>query len=326
MKWRADKILPIVLCLILPVLNAITMRSIEKIEDSGIGVFWRWLSISIMLYILWHILDFVSRKAQTYRWLKVLFACMVFFIIVYSIYSFTPFFQKHTLKWMFIYKYFLATIPFLIIQYAFRASRKVALLELEKQQIQTENYRVQLEALRSKVDPHFLFNSLNTLRTMVRHSHPQSEQFILSLSDFYRQTLKYNEAITLTLREEIKVLQSFLFLMQSRNPAAVSVSMHIDSSKEYYLIPMLALQLIAENCFKHNSMTARNPLKIEIRTTEDFRIEVKNNLNPKLEIRERSGYGIDNLNKRYELLGIKDGVTVTKDEENITVILKLMHP
>ena len=92
---------------------------------------------------------------------------------------------------------------------------------------------------------------------MVRQQHTNSEQFVMSLSQFYRQTLKHNEDTTLPLSEEIDVLESYLFLMKSRHGDAVFVSLQIDPALFSLHLPTLALQAVAENCFKHNSMTSK---------------------------------------------------------------------
>ena len=325
MKWSVEKILPVALCIVLPVLNAITTRGIVSFDELNAMVFLRWGAVALMLYALWHLLDFVSARASGKKWPKVLIACVVFLIVIYNLFSLTPFFQQQSLKWLFILKYFIAIIPFLVIQYALRANKQVVQLELEKQQILTENYKVQLEALRSKVDPHFLFNSLNTLRTMVRYKHPNSEQFVMSLSEFYRQTLRYNETSTVTLREELAVLESYLFLMKSRNEQALIIRIDIEESVKDYFIPILALQLVVENCFKHNSMTSTQPLHIQIASAEDYRISVTNGISKKMRIRdETSGYGLKNLKRRYELLGVQNGVTIHNDQTMFSVSLKLV--
>lgn len=325
MKLPIEKILPIVLCLVFPPLNAITTRGITDLSEVNGIMFTRWFSISAMLYILWHLLAYVTEKAQTYKWIKVVIAGVVFCIVTYNVFLLTDLFQRPSMKWMFVIKYFIAIIPFLIIQYAFRANKRVAQLELEKQQMQTENYKVQLESLRAKVDPHFLFNSLNTLRTMVRNKDEKSEQFVLSLSDFYRQTLQHDETTTIDLKQEVKVLESFLFLMKNRNEQAVHVSIAIDEKLNNYQIPTLALQTVVENCFKHNMMTSRSPLTIEIRSTDADAIEVRNTIQAKIEPPKTSGYGLENLKKRYELLGIQNGVEIRKNETEFTTVLKLIR-
>jgi sensor histidine kinase YesM len=323
MKLPIEKILPIALCIVFPALNAITTRGIINIFDVDSLIWFRWAAVSMMLYLLWILLDYISKKAETYRFLKSIIAATALLIVVYNIFLLTPLFENKNLKWMFVMRYFIAIIPFLIIQYAFRANKKVAQLELEKQQIQTENYKVQLEALRTKADPHFLFNSLNTLRTMVRHRDPKSEQFILSLSDFYRQTLRYNESTLIKLIDEVKVLESYLFLMKNRNEQAVQVSIQIAEELYEHQIPTLALQTVIENCFKHNMMTSKIPLYIEIKSADNY-IEIKNNVQPRITSSSSSGYGLENLKKRYELLNIENGVDIESTDDHFLIRLKLI--
>lgn len=323
MKPPIEKTLPIALCIVFPALNAITTRGIINITDVDSLILLRWVSVSAMLYVLWILLDYISKKAETYRFLKSIIAATALLIIIYNIFLLTPLFENKNLKWMFVVRYFIAIIPFLIIQYAFRANKKVAQLELEKQQIQTENYKVQLEALRTKADPHFLFNSLNTLRTMVRHRDPKSEQFILSLSDFYRQTLKYNESTLIKLIDEVKVLESYLFLMKNRNEQAVQINIRIAEEFYEHHIPTLALQTVIENCFKHNMMTSKIPLYIEIKSADNY-IEIKNNVQPRITNSSSSGYGLENLKKRYELLNIDNGVDIESTDKHFLIRLKLI--
>jgi len=323
MKLPIEKILPIALCIVFPALNAITTRGIINITDVDSLILFRWISVSAMLYLLWMLLDYISEKAETYKFLKAITGATALLIIIYNIFLLTPLFQNKNLQWMFVARYFIAIIPFLIIQYAFRANKKVAQLELEKQQIQTENYKVQLEALRTKADPHFLFNSLNTLRTMVRHRDPKSEQFILSLSDFYRQTLRYNESTLIKLIDEVKVLESYLFLMKNRNEEAVQISIQIAEELYQHQIPTLALQTVIENCFKHNMMTSKLPLYIEIKSADNY-IEIKNNVQPRIANGSSSGYGLENLKKRYELLNIENGVDIESTDDHFLIKLKLI--
>lgn len=198
-------------------------------------------------------------------------------------------------------------------------------LLVEKEQLQTENVKIQLKQLRNQMDPHFFFNSLNTLRSMVRQNHRNSEQFIIGLSDFYRQLLKHQENTTLTLLEELSVLKSYLFLMKNRNEKALHTNLKgIDKAYNHYNIPTLALQSVVENCFKHNVMSSKMPLEIKIRTTDNGYIEVINQVQPKLSPQETSGVGLDLLKRRYGLMKIDDGVLVNSNERIFSVQLKLI--
>ena len=322
MKWPLEKIIPIVICILFPVLNYVISHDLIPTDLDIMLV--RWLAVSAMLYLLWHVLFYINTKSQQYRWLKIVIAGCIFVVIIYNLYLLSPLFKSRPVRWPFVYKSFLAVVPFTIIQYALLANRKVSRMKLEHEKMQTENYKVQLESLRSKVDPHFLFNSLNTLRGMVRAGHPSSEEFILSMADFYRQSLKYDEKTTLPVSEELKMLESFLFLMKSRNESSVRLEIDIPDHVKDEQLPTLSLQILVENCFKHNAMSSKNPLLISVYSYFGY-IVVENNKNEKLDSEESAGYGLENLRRRYELLGISDGV-ITEDSDDIfKVRLKLIE-
>ena len=228
-------------------------------------------------------------------------------------------------RWLFLFKFLMVAILFRIIQFGIRASEDRTQLQMEKQQMLAENYRVQLQELRSKVDPHFLFNSLNTLRVMVRNGNKDSEKFVMSLCDFYRQTLKYNESSVITIAEEMNVLNSYFFLMQTRNKDAVSINIELPENVIKNKVPTLSMQILIENCFKHNRMSATQPLQIEIYSDENY-ICIKNNIQPKISHFEPSGYGLSNIRSRYELLNILDNsIVINKNEDYFEVKLKMIQ-
>ncbi|OJJ22470.1 hypothetical protein BKI52_07250 [marine bacterium AO1-C] len=319
MKLKINLILPIALAVILPGLSFYS-NTRPVIMQYNENIYKRWIVVSVILYILWYFLWYLLTPKTTQR--KWALGVMGFALITinYGMFNHPDF----TVNIHNLVRFFLAGVIILVVQYAVRAQQNVAQLRVEKEQMQTENYKVQLKALRTKVDPHFLFNSLNTLRSMVRQQHQNSEQFIISLSDFYRQILRHNENTTLLLSEELIVLQAYLFLMKSRNEEAVLVNLTIDESLHSWQLPSLALQVVVENCFKHNSMTSKMPLRIKVSSTQDGYIEVSNNVQPRLSPEESSGYGLDLLRKRYALMNIEQGVLIQEDETQFSVQLKLI--
>ncbi len=323
MKTKINIILPIALAVILPGLTLYSNSDLGLLLN--LGFFGNWAVISTYLYIIWYLLWFSWNVKSRFKKGWFILAIVIFICLILLLaYMLVP--EKvNTFKVINLFRIVLTFILFLSIQYALKAQDNIARLSLEKEQLQTENYKTQLKALRAQIDPHFLFNSLNTLRSMVRQHHSHSEKFIMSLSDFYRQTLRHNENSTLLLSEELAVLKSYLFVMKSRNEEAVSVTFDIDESINQFHLPTLALQVVVENCFKHNSMTTRNPLKIEIYSTEDDFIVVKNNIQPKMGEKDSSGLGLDMLRKRYELLNITQGVVVEESPCYFSVKLKLIN-
>lgn len=314
-------ILPIALALFLPVLNLFSNAEALDVFSSDSVI--KWASSSLILYLLWYMLVGVSKTKSRYRTIFIVLSVVGFIAAIYLFLVLIHFKAPYHLRWMLIVKLTSASILFLIIQYALQAAKAISQLTLEKEQIQSENYRVQLQELRSKVDPHFLFNSMNTLRTMIRNKHLQSEDFVMNLSAFYRQTLKLNNSSTINLREEVEILKSYLFLMQIRNEGKVEIDINIDDTCNKYEIAALSLQIVAENCFKHNQASVACPLKIVIQSEEGY-LSIRNNIQPKFSKSETSGYGLQNIRKRYELLGVREGIIVNETPTFFEVKLKLI--
>lgn len=320
---QKNRIRAIILAVLLPVWNIITNQM--PIHYS-LAFFYKWGLASCFLYLLWQFLYRISEKDEKYHWLKVGITVLFIASTAYVLFVILLLQESEDIRWFFIIKFLMAVLLFILIQYGLKANNDRVKLQMEKQQMLAENYRVQLQELRTKVDPHFLFNSLNTLRAMVHNEHKDAEKFIMSLSDFYRQTLKYNELSIVPILEELKVLNSYLFLMDARNQGGMNVKIEVNEKFMPYKLPTLALQILLENCFKHNRMSVTNPLEISIYSTENEYICVKNNLQPKMTPMEPSGYGLKNIRKRYELLGIVDEpIIVDQNEEFFQVKLKLIR-
>ncbi|MEM6800761.1 MAG: histidine kinase [Bacteroidota bacterium] len=322
LKARINIILPIALALILPMLSQLSNSSEPILKE--VGAWGTWLTTTVSLFFLWHILlrlRNANNKKQKVLWSLGLLAYLsILFILTYIFTSQ----EQGIIKWHLYIRIFFPMLLIFLIQGALKNQENLSQLRLEKEQIQTENYRSQLKALRNQIDPHFLFNSLNTLRSMVRQGHDNAEKFIISLSDFYRQTLKHNENATLPLSDELAVMESYLFLMKNRNEEAIKLKIDIDPQLMKKELPSMALQVVLENCFKHNSMTSKNPLCIEIGNSNEQYLMVSNNIQEKLGHEDSSGYGLDLLRKRYDLMNIKEGLLIEKNSQTFKVELKLI--
>lgn len=289
---------------------------------------YQWTHTSVVLYTLWQVLMVSWRFKPLYKQIGFLIVSIPMFLVLISALS-----QATGLKEAFNFEtkefiriLFLIFI-FLTIQYGVESQKQIAGLKFEKEQLSKENYKAQLQSLRNQIDPHFLFNSLNTLRSMVRQHHKDSEDFILSLSDFYRSTLTHHKESSLSLAEEFTFLNSYLHLMKSRNAEAVQLDIAtIEKKYNSFRLPFFALQNVVENCFKHNSMSSKKPLHIEIICTADGYIEVSNTIQEKLTQSQGTSTGLTLLKKRYQLLGESQGVIVSKSDGIFKVKLKLILP
>lgn len=175
-----------------------------------------------------------------------------------------------------------------------------ALVITEK--LERENSQIRFETLKSQLNPHFLFNSLNVLSSLIKKDSDKAQNFVDEFSSVYRYTLDVIEKPVVELREEIDFAKSFLFLQKIRFDNAVEMEINVNASKLNYLVPPLAVQTLLENAFKHNKATVESPLKIKIYNENDW-LWVVNNLQQKIKGSDSKGVGLSNLNKRYELLG-----------------------
>ncbi|RNC83776.1 MAG: hypothetical protein ED557_08335 [Balneola sp.] len=213
----------------------------------------------------------------------------------------------------------------LIVQFTVNASKENARLKNENLALQAESYKAELEQLRKQVNPHFLFNSLSTLRTMIRDqkNSEKAEQFVLSLSDVYRQILQTRESDSITLNEELEFLTSYIYLLEIRFGGSISIEIDIIESSKQFSLPAFGLQLLVENCIKHNVVSIEEPLNIRIYQDSEESVTVSNTYNPKHSSIESLGTGLSNLEKRYELIGMDNGVTIQQDDILYSVTLKL---
>jgi len=161
---------------------------------------------------------------------------------------------------------------------------------------------------------------------MIREKDDRAEPFILKLSDLYRQLLGKNTSQTVTLDEELEFLRSYIYMLQARFESLLHIDIDIWPDMMRRRLPAFSLQLLIENCIKHNIISSAKPLNIRIFQQQEDRIIIENNLQTKPSADESSGIGLDNLRKRYELLQIRDGVNIQKTDTRFSVTLQLLQP
>lgn len=171
---------------------------------------------------------------------------------------------------------------------------------VEAERFQKESMTATYESLKSQVNPHFLFNSLNALTNLVYEDQAKAVNFIKQLSEVYRYVLDTRDQEVVPLEEEVKFLKSYSYLQQIRFGDKLSIDLSLDGLKS--MVAPLALQMLIENAVKHNEVSEENPLHVKIYARENF-IVVENNLQKKSRLGESSsGLGLENISKRYEFL------------------------
>jgi hypothetical protein len=182
---------------------------------------------------------------------------------------------------------------------AMLAFRRIRESHLKAEALERENSRIRLETLKRQLNPHFLFNSLNVLSSLIKKDQARAQEFVDEFASVYRYTLDVIDRPAIELRSELDFARSYLYLQEIRFSGAVQVTIGVSADLLDYLVPPLALQVVLENAFKHNRASEESPLLIKI-CTEGARIVVTNNLQPRLQHTASPGVGLENLKKRYE--------------------------
>ncbi|HVD98137.1 MAG TPA: histidine kinase [Cytophagaceae bacterium] len=194
----------------------------------------------------------------------------------------------------------------------------------EAELLRGENAIAQLETLKTQVNPHFLFNSLNTLSASISENPALAETFVEKLSDFYRYVLDTQHKNMVSLATELQFVKAYVFLQNIRFGQALEVVMEERSSTEEVFIPPLVLQMLLENAIKHNSLSQTRPLIVKLTIKED-EVVVQNKIYKKITPEPSTGLGLQNIRKRVEFLSGKT-VKVQHTEEEFIVIIPLVTP
>jgi sensor histidine kinase YesM len=197
---------------------------------------------------------------------------------------------------------------------------KIALTQ--KALLENQNIASQYEALKNQIDPHFLFNSLNVLSSLIDENPATAQKFISRLSHIYRYVLDQKDKELVSLEEELNFVDQYIFLQKIRFEKGVTLNTHINYTSNNYLTIPLALQILLENIFKHNAISDEKPIFIKIETQGDFLI-VSNTINKKNTIQRSHNLGLENIKARYKYFTDAD-VIIKETPEQFCVKLPLI--
>lgn len=220
------------------------------------------------------------------------------------------------------YVYFFVMLMLLIISKTVLLNNKTKIDAIEKEQLKQQTLQNELSALKNQVNPHFLFNSLNSLTLLVREDQKTAEKFIKQLSFLYRYILQSKDQNLVTLKEELKFLNSYIFLIKERYRENFHINISIDESLLQKETPTLALQILVENSVKHNEISARKPLTVDIYNDDNFLI-VKNKIQKRTGSTESTNTGLSNLNNRFQL-SLNKTIIIEKSQDYFIVKLPIL--
>lgn len=197
---------------------------------------------------------------------------------------------------------------------------------IEKELLEKMHLQQEFDNLKQKVNPHFLFNCFNTLSSLITEDKQTADKFLDELSKVYRYLLRSNENDLSTVENEIKFIQSYCELLQTRHRDSLQVDVQVDPRYYSYRLPSLSLQLLVENVVKHNSLSKQQPITISIRSTGNGYLVVENNLVKKLTKADSTGIGLYTIREKYKLLQREDVKVEDKKGDRFAVNLPLLQP
>lgn len=196
--------------------------------------------------------------------------------------------------------------------------------EKEKEQLLRANLQSQLDSLRTQVNPHFLFNSLNSLTALISKDCERAERFVEEMSGVYRYLLRNNIEDLTTLDQELQFIRSYLHMQETRFGKGLKYTIDIDDRAKAMRLPPLTLQMLVENAIKHNIVSSTSPLHIQIVADENDRLFVRNNLQKKYRRVVSGKVGLSNIISKYKLLNAPE-IEIEENEKEFVVSIPLIR-
>ncbi len=216
----------------------------------------------------------------------------------------------------------LVTIIVSVFFHAFYLYRRVQDKKVKEQKIIAGTASAKFDALKNQLDPHFLFNSLNVLTSLIEEDADQAQRFTTSLSKVYRYVLEQKNKELVSIEEELQFARTYVRLLKMRFEDSIVLDLPEHSSNPEAKIVPLSLQLLLENAVKHNVVTDTKPLKIKVYEENGYLV-VTNNIQEKQVVKKSSGVGLRNIQQRYQLLTDRN-LNIEKNTKDFSVYLPIL--
>ena len=231
----------------------------------------------------------------------------------------------HIFDYMLLLKCSFAVAVSMLYGWVYVLNSKQQAVVMENERLKNENLTTRYNMLVGQINPHFFFNSLNSLAMLVREKHDDKAlTYIDQLSYTFRYIIQNGQSTLMTLDEELKFVEAYSYLFKIRY--ADKLFFDVDVAPKYldYRLPVLTLQELLSNAVKHNAITKRRPLRVSIRV-ENGQLVVSNPLLPKLDAEPCTGIGLHNLDSRWQLI-TGHGIRIDRSEEIFSVCMSLLKP
>lgn len=281
------------------------------------------LSIWVLNILLISINERYRRFNRT--WIRFLVSCIIAAVFVAITYLILPVDDLLNVKkpWFIflLVNMFALNVVFLRINIVRTKKRQ---MERELTSLRIQDLEAQQQQLKQQLGPHFLFNSLSTLKSLIKANPTLAEEYLIKLSDFLRISISANNENVIRLADEIRFTGYYVDMQQIRFSGSFLCQMQVPNDvAETRNVPIFAVQSLVENAIKHNTFSEDNPLVVRI-TVQGDELKVSNNKSPRLGLTAKSGTGLQNLRRRYALVANAD-LAVLNTADQFSVTIKLLH-
>jgi two-component system, LytTR family, sensor kinase len=293
--------------------------------------FWTGAALmSIITMMIWWmniaLISFFETRKRINDWKRYFFSffivCAFVCALKFTIHFFPPPKQPLPLLFPIINNLALNTIILIISNSIILRSKKIQ-TDQEMAILKIKNLEAEQQQLIQQMQPHFLFNALSTLKSLINKDTELAEEYLMKLADFLRFTISALKKNLIPLTEELKFTDDYIKLQQIRFSDSILCDITIsEEEQKQYFIPIYALQTLVENAIKHNAFTEEQPLKLII-TLREGNISVFNNKIPKPAFYNITGVGLQNLDKRYTLIG-GENIIIDNKPDSFMVTIKLI--
>ncbi len=290
----------------------------------------------LVAFLMFTLNFFILRPVERHRKLQVLTIVLAVLLTVISVFILNHFFysllnlvdsepRPRGYRDEFIYRNFFVSGLVIGCILIIRLIYQKQSVQLENETLRSEALQSQFESLKNQLSPHFLFNSLTALKTLIAEAPNTAQNYVDNLSKALRYTLQSNEEKLVTLKEEMDFTESFLFLIKLRFGTNLTVITGINEKYSGHKLPPLTIQTLIENAVKHNEISKRKPLTITIETNENSNLVVRNKIQEKITEEEGTGIGLTNISKQFQILLGKD-ITISNEHNEFRVEVPLINP
>jgi sensor histidine kinase YesM len=322
-KFLKVLFIPLLGILIPAVSGMITYSRYSIVEIIAANIYFIATSFSIWMGSIWiHSKLRTTFSIRNNPFIKIASLCALSILFGCSVGSASTmvwfYFSKDVFSWTILLKFnllcALAIIVFTLVYEILFLNKERELDTKIVKQLDRERSQAELEALQNELDPHFIFNSLNTLNHLIVNNPQQAYSFNNKLAQVYKYFLinKNNELISLS--EELEFIDNYFFLLQIRHDDKLNLQTDLNNHEGLVMIPPFALQILVENAIKHNEFSHESPLQIKIVMNNQY-LKVSNNMKPKLYVVNSTGIGLKNLSSRYKIICNRDIVVENTDTE-----------